>query len=716
VLASESRAIPRTGGGPPPANGLRRLLDFLSDWTVGAFAVWTVIAYAGMATRAPVSVLTPIWLGTTPLVALALALLRIGRAGSPEVLNGPPPREDRGWRGRRAVAVVGVAAALRVVGRQRSSPEPSDAARPETSGVFSRWRAWLVGIGVVSGVAAGILAAAASHVRWPFASLPSLIAVGCVVAAGGFRSRAVASPAPEPVARFGDLVAFGTALGFAVLALVVHQGSADDVFYVNRATAVDQLDRIPVLDVIFTHEEAPRGGGAGLPVDSYSALQGALAHVLGVQAPSVAYCVVPPLFTFLAIWSLWRLLRAWAPQRVLLCFTLGSIFWLFSAQAQLSSGSYFLTRIWQGKVAFVVWLVPTIYVYLTRWLEGRDLVTAGLLVAAGISAIGMTGSATFAAPLVFLTALIALVACADWRGLPAPLVAGGIPLVIGLAVLARFPLSETVGTGPMPGNAWFYRQLFGFGFVCAVAGSAVWLAPWLARPGPPARLASGIAVITAVLLTPGVLGLLHDVSGLTETLRRTLWLIPIPTVVGLLASTPTPRRLGRLAPVAVTAVVVCLLVALGHPLWRSRAGGSIWDFPPAWKVRKPLMATARAILAHYDGSGPILVRKGIMQEIAIVTAEPKAVNARSLYLIRTREPQRLTNERLTLTAFVMKADSSPSDNAVREALADLRVGLVCLEEEDPELIARLEAIAPAYQKSFETHGYACFERRPHATG
>jgi Family of unknown function (DUF6077) len=647
----------------------------VSDCAVVWFAVWTLAAYLGMLTGARVTLLVALWLGGSVLATVLL-----------------------------------------VVRRPRSSPEPNDAPRPDIPGVFSRWRPWLLGVGVVSGLAAGGLAAAPEHVRWPFASLPALVAVGCVAAAGAFRSRPTALPAHEPGGRFGDLVAFGTALGFAVISLVVRQGNADDVFYVNRATAVAQLDRIPVLDVIFTHEEASRGGGAGLPVDSYSALQGAVAHVFGVQAPSIAYYVVPPLFTFLAIWSLWRLLRAWAPQRALLCFTLGSVFWLFSAQAQLTSGSYFLTRIWQGKVAFVVWLVPTIYVYLTRWMEGRDLVTAGLLVAAGISSIGMTGSATFAAPLVFLTALIALVACADWRALSAPLVAGAIPLGIGLVVLSRFPLSETVGSGPLPGNAWFYHQLFGFGFVCAVAGAAVWLAPWLARPGPPARLASGIAVITAVLLTPGVLGLLHDVSGLTETLRRTLWLIPIPTVVGLLASAPFPRRLGHLAPVAATAVMVCLLVALGHPLWRTRAGEAIWDFPPAWKVSKPRMAIARAILAHYDGSGPILVRKGIMQEIAIVTAEPKAVNARNLYLIRTREPQKLTRERLTLTAFVMGDDPSPPDTAVREALAGLRVGLVCLEEDDPELIARLEAIAPAYRKSFETHGYACFERRPNATG
>jgi Family of unknown function (DUF6077) len=656
------------------ASRLRLGLDLTSDCAVVWFAVWTIAAYLGMLTDAPVTLLVALW--------LAGAIL---------------------------------ATALLVIWRRRSAPEPREGGTPaDAAGALGRRRPWLIVVGVASGVIAGILAAATTHVSWWFAALAALVAVACAVAGGGLRSRAT-SPVVEPGGRTGDLVAVGVALGFAALSLLIKKGNPDDVFYVNRATAVAQLGRIPVLDVIFTHEQFARGGGAGLPVDSYSALQGAVAHMLGIEAPTVAYYLFPPLFTFLAIWSLWRLLRAWTPQRAVLCFAFGSVFWLFSAQAQLSSGSYFLTRIWQGKVAFVAWLVPTIYVFLTRWLEGRDVVIATLLLATGISSLGMTGSATFAAPLIFLTALISLAACKDWRGLSAPLVAGAIPLVIGVVVLSRFPLSKTVGSHAMPSNSWFYHQLFGYTFVCVLAGAAVWLAPWLARPGPPARLATGIAVITAVLLTPGVLALLHDVSGLTETLRRTLWLVPIPTVVGLLAAAPVPRRAWRLVPVAVTVVVACLLVVLGHPVWRARDGAALWHWPPSWKVSLARLTVTRAILARYDGSGPILVRKGIMQTIAIVTVEPKAVNARNLYLIRTREPQRLTEERLTLTSFAMHDDPLPPDSTVRTALDDLRVGLVCIKKADSELMGRLAAIAPSYRKSFAARGYVCFER-PSATG
>jgi hypothetical protein len=653
------------------ASRLRRALDFTSDCAVVWFAVWTLAAYVGMLTGAHVTLLVALWV---------------------------------------AGALTATAALVRFRGRSLAARDDEPSPAGEAGLLRSRGR--LAGVGVVSGLTAAVLAAASPSVPWVLPASAALLSAACVVLAGRSRSPWTASRGAEILGREGDFIAFGVALCFAAVSLLIRLGNADDVFYVNRATAVAQLNRIPVLDVIFTHEEAARGGGAGLPVDSYSALQGAVAHVLGIQAPSVAYYVVPPVATFLAIWSLWRLLRSWAAQRVLLCFGLGSVFWIWSTQAQLSSGSYFLTRIWQGKVAFVAWLVPTIYLYLTRWLEGRDGRTAALLVAAGISAIGMTGSATFAGPLIFLTAVVAILACGDWRRLWAPLVAGAIPLGIGLGVLSRFPLSETVGKGRMPDNDWFYHELFGFGFVCVVAGAAIWLAPWLARAGPPARLASGIAVVVALLLAPGVLGLLHDVSGLTETLRRTLWLVPTPSLVGLLASAPLPSRFGRMVPIAATAIVACLLVAFGNPLWRSRESGrQLWHFPPAWKANEGRLAMARTILDRYDGTGPILVRKGIMAEIAILTTEPKTVNPRSLYLIRTRESQRLTTARLKLTAFVM-SDRLPPEPVVRKALVDLQVGLVCLEEGDPEFRARRAVITPAFRQSFGTQGYSCFERRP----
>ena len=652
-----------------PRNPLRRTLDFLSDWALLCFAAWTLLAYIGMATEANVTLLVVPWLITTPFLAAVLLLPRL-----------------REWRTADGTAPAGLA----LDGRR-----------------------WPLYAGLGGGGLSAILAAGSNQIPWPVVWLPALVAAVAILAARKLRGSPPAAEEPaERVWWVGDVVALLVALGFAAMSLLVFRPNPDDAFYVNRATATAQLGHIPVLDVIFTHEEVARGGGAGLPLDSYSALQGAVARLLGLEAPTVAYLLFPPVFTFLATWALWRLVRAWAPRRLLLCFALGSVFWAWSAQFPLTSGSYFLNRIWQGKVAFVAWLMPTAYVYMTRWFGQRNAVTAILLLAAGLSSIGMTGSATFVAPLLFLVAVIALAARREWRAAIVPALAGLIPFAIGVFVLAKFPLSETVGEEPLHAQAWFYQQVVGAGVVGAIAAIGVWAAPWFARAGPAERLTSALALLFALLTAPGMMIFLNHATGLTGTLRRVLWIVPFPALVALLAALPLARALPRFVPAGVAVAVAALLVAFGAPLWTLK-GHELWDYPPAWKVWGT--PRARAVLARYDGRGPILARTGVMQAIAIITVEPKAVDARRLYLTRTLDMPKGIRERLVLTRFINRAPRQPSEHAVRSALARLHVGLVCVAQRDIDLVPIVERLGP-YRQSFVTHGQTCLVREGEAGG
>ena len=80
-----------------PGGGLGALLDFFSDWAVAALAVWTLIAYGGMATEARVGVLTPIWLVTLPLIALGLIWLRRDKDRAVPAPTQAPAVSRRGW-------------------------------------------------------------------------------------------------------------------------------------------------------------------------------------------------------------------------------------------------------------------------------------------------------------------------------------------------------------------------------------------------------------------------------------------------------------------------------------------------------------------------------------------------------------------------------------------------------------------------------------------
>jgi Family of unknown function (DUF6077) len=651
---------------------LRSALDFLSDYAVLLLASWTALAYFGMITEAKVSILVLIWIATAPLLALALHTLRPERsAEEPDEQIEPEPGEE----------------------------EDTD------SRLSEQVRESLPFIGIGAGILAGVLAAWAFHV-WALVWLPALVAAVVAVVAGKLTSRRLAEVS-SPTGWAVDLFVVGTGLVFSAMSLLLFRPNPDDVFYVNRATAVAELNRIPVLDVIFTHEEVARAGGAGLPVDSYSALQGALARLFSVEAPNVAYYLFPPVFTFLATWALWRLVRAWAPRGLWVCFALGCVFWVMSAEFGLTPGNYFLTRIWQGKVAFVAWLIPLIYVYLTRWLTGRDTQTAVLLLAAGLGAIGATGSATFVAPLVFAAALIPLVARREWRALPIPLAAAAIPAAIGSVALWRFPLSETIGIEPLRNQAYFFHVVFGTGVVCAIATAGLWVGPWAARAGAAQRVTTGLAIVSVILTAPGMVAFVSDLSGLTGTLRRLLWVVPLPALVGMLAAIPLAvgiRRLGGAGPV-LAAVLTGLLIAFGHPLWS--VGPTSWQFPPIWKMY--LEPEARAVLRQHDGRGTILGPPGLMRAISVLTADPKTVNARTTYLVRTREDPERIQMRLMLTNFAWDVGLRPTDQELRRALSELDVSLVCLDRHQTDSLAQLRDLA-TYREVFEVGRFICFDR------
>ena len=632
---------------------------------------WTLLAYFGMATDASVSILVAAWLVTLPLAAVGLLLLR-GRR------RGPAPERKALW--------------------------------------FPVWpderRRYLLGTGLALAVVSATLAGILERKAWSLVWGTGALALLCVLTAVFTSPDRDESPVP-PIRRIEHLLAASTAFVLGAMSLFVNRLSADDVFYVNRATATAQLDRIPVRDVLVTNEKVLPASGVGLPVDSFSALQGALARLFHVAAPSVVYYVTPPFFTFLAVWALWRLLRVWASRATTLCFAVGVTYLLFSAQSNLTPGSFFLNRMWQGKVIFVAWLVPTLYLLLTRWLTRPNAVTAVLLIAAGIASIGLTGSATFVAPLIFATAVPWLLIRREWPALLVVLGAASIPLVIGFAATRLYSLSELLG-GSTRESPWFFHYVFGVGLVCAIGVIGLLAAPWLVRRGPPTLITAAIAVIATLLLVPNLLPVLSDVTGIQGALRRTLWVVPLPALVGLFASVPLAGWSGKRRAAAVPAAAAALLIAFGQPLWESHSqpGQTFWTAPPSWKVSRTRLAEARAILLRYDGPGPILAEEPIMATIAEITVRPKAVNPRRWYITLTGEPPATKAERLRLTAFVTEEVGEtprPTLEQARKDLAHLRVDLVCVESSEGQLLRAVQAAGP-YEPAFTARGQTCFSR------
>jgi hypothetical protein len=364
--------------------------------------------------------------------------------------------------------------------------------------------------------------------------------------------------------------------------------------------------------------------------------------------------------------------------------------------------------------------VPTLYTYLTRWLIRRDTLTALLLLAAGLSSIGMTASATHVAPLIFGAAGLALLVRREWRGLAVVAAAAAIPLAVGLVAVRKYPLPETL-EGGTHATRWFVEAIFGAGILAALALLALWLLPWLVRAGPPAALATAIAVVAGVLVAPRVLPLLADLTGVTANLRRTLWMVPLPAVVGLLAAVPAGALLERFtgagpplrrAAVVVPALLVAVvLVAAGNPLWQSKSGASYRVSRPVWKAHPQALADAHTILARYSGPGPVLADQRTMGAMALVTVEPRAVNARKWYARLLPEPGTArVRDRLLLTRFVEGDEPVPTRREVSRALDRLDVDLVCVRGPDERVVSEVQASGP-YAETFRVGGLVCLERR-----
>jgi hypothetical protein len=378
------------------------------------------------------------------------------------------------------------------------------------------------------------------------------------------------------------------------------------------------------------------------------------------------------------------------------------VYWIWSATTDLTHGSFFLSRIWQGKVIFVAWMVPTLYVLLTAWVRRRDLRAAVLLLAAALAGIGLTGSATFVAPLGCAAAALPLIAARDRRPVAVIALAGVIPLLIGGLVSHHYGLSDDISHFPRD-NYWIFTQVFAPGVVGAIGAVALWSSPWFTR----ARgITTGVAVLTALLLVPGVLTLTREVVGLSETLRRLLWLVPLPALVGLLAAAPTRRS----AAAATAGVAAALLIAFGTPLWTGYGGEASWKSPPTWKAYPHYVGEARTIRAEYHGSGSVLAHWQTMRAFSLITAEPKAVNPRTYYAQLLPGPPGWIGERIALTQLATEGIAPASPELIQRSLADLDVGLVCLPAKKTKLVRRA-GLRPTYRRAFSTQDAHCFERR-----
>lgn len=591
-------------------------------------------------------------LTVAPLIAVALALALVGAVA-------------HHWLGRRDAA-----------GRELPAPPPP-------------WGA-LVAVITLSAVAA-VVTALASGTVWivGWAVAAAAVAVTTLLVIGPTRRAVGHTPKNRTQTPRGEwwssLVVALMALAAGVLSLYLLRVDPDDAFYVNRAQYVAENGRIPLRDVLFSPGTLPPLPGAGsTPVQSIEVLQGAIAHLMGLSAGTVCYLLFAPALTSAAVWALWRLCRTWALRAPFLVWAVALTYLVFGGQQGANFGVFFLARIWQGKVFFVAAVIPLLFHYATVWVTTRSRQAALMLAVAGAAATGLTSSATFLVPIIALAALVALVVCRmPWWGLA---LAAAYPVATAVCVMLLAPVGD-------PGGRYFAMDtaqhfVLGVGAYGALGLLAVLLAPWLVRGLGARVVAASASMALVVALAPGFAALFSAITGAGAVAWRLVWVAPVVTMVGLLATLPlvlldsragagAPRRSLATALLVVWTAALALGTAVaGHPIVSKERSVSLED-RPTWKYPAAALSEARAIVALNPGPRPILAPFSTMRALALTSASVHAVNPNTSYLAILQEPAEDVRARALLTALMQPGDRPPTSEVV-EALRTLEVGTVCL--------------------------------------
>jgi hypothetical protein len=570
--------------------------------------------------------------------------------------------------------------------REAERGRPSDRAvltSPMPSGRTCGSRPWALVIG-----AALVVVTAALHSRIGLIPL-AVVAIILLVqqlwpwlrhaapAAGTYEAE------PRGTRNWEHVLALAISAGLGVLALFLLKADADDAYYVNRATWIANHG-VPVLkDTMFGPGTFSSMYGGGLPTPSVEALQGTLAALLGVQAPTLAYLIWGPVVAALFGWVTWRLVRSWASRHAALVYIVTILFVLASGRGVI--GSYSVGRIWQGKVTAFAVLLPLIWLYLGQVARGRERGRTGLLFVAGVAFVGFTTTSALLAPVMFAAVLLAALVLRSRAMLIGGIAFVAAPLANG--IVEKF---GPAAVGPQDSVAapadQVYLIAFGSVALLAVLGVlAIVVGPRLVS-GRASVVAACASLAVMVIYLPGVLGVVDVATNAGPVIWRLAIEAPTAVFVGMLVVTPLTAVLPRLGHSAaqlaapVVAVVMAVLIAVSAAwLWSAPAGGQLTS-RPTWKVDQRALANVRAAQQLQVPKGLWLLPPAEMEILSIAGDNTYPVIPRVAYLTDLDPTSKAARERRVLLRLVSGQHESP--RGVAAALAALRVGLACVPHHD----------------------------------
>jgi hypothetical protein len=636
-----------------------RVPDAAVSWFVGAIAWWTVVFHVGVPAGLHRDVAGAIWLGG-----------------------------------------LAVAAAVLLVRRPSDAPERFDDVRLPSTRL------------VAVLVAAAVGAAALSATRWPDQRPAWWVFWATVVACSAaavwlVAARARRLPAPDRSSRTaqrspaGALLVLGLAALAAIGSMVTMRPDADDVFLVNRSSYVaEHSGALPARDTLFSDEVFAATRPDAVPT-SIEALVGVVAAWTPFSAPTVTYLAFGPLAAGLALPALWRMLRTLGAHAPALATAAASLFLLLDGGIHYTYGNFHFARAWQGKVVFLIVVVPAMWHHGLRWARDGSRRDLWLLVAAAIAGVGLTTTAALVGPVVTVAAVGGGALAAKHLQRFVLGLLGALPALLAVLVFAVAPAQDvrpalpaygwippwfTLSGGIEPGVQWHWILDRGVALLIPAASAFV---AWAVVRDRAARLALALAplVLFGIFYGPGTFDAIAELTGVRVILWRTLWVLPIPAAIGLVVTAPLllPRSTVRTALAVAAPVAMVVAMVLGSTWVLDPSNRDLRIGRPAWDVDAADRAIAQRLVDLSEPGDTVLAPEPVSGVIAIQTSRVKTVNPRGQYMFGRHTVPAFRARDRRLASFATSFGVGPAErDRLARALQRLDVSTACVVPDLPD--------------------------------
>tara|TARA_Y100000590_G_scaffold95554_1_gene108484 strand:- start:747 stop:1112 length:366 start_codon:yes stop_codon:yes gene_type:complete len=107
-------------------------------------------------------------------------------------------------------------------------------------------------------------------------------------------------------------------------------------------------------------------------------------------------------------------------------------------------------------------------------------------------------------------------------------------------------------------------------------------------------LIAGPIVVFLGFFTPGILDVMNEIGDADAVAWRTLWILPVPAMVGLVL---TAQRAGiRGAPVIASTILVATFLTFGTSILSSENRGAELVWPPTYDLPQPEQQSASRLI------------------------------------------------------------------------------------------------------------------------